>query len=225
MPAWIYAKTFDMNIAKLTPAHVTLVKRVVFVLCLLPLARLGWLAWQHRLGANPIEYITHSTGWWTLTLILITLSVTPLRRLTNWNWLLRLRRMLGLFAFFYVCLHFTTYIWLDQFFDMHSIVKDIRKRPFITVGFTAFLLLIPLAATSTNAMVRRLGSARWQRLHRLVYAIAVLGVLHFWWLVKKDITEPLLFGGLLAILFLLRIAYSNRKSARASVASTGSQTV
>jgi len=214
-----------MDIAKLKPRHVTLVKGFVFVLCLVPLARLAWLGVQHRLGANPIEYITHSTGWWTLSLVLITLAVTPLRRLTQWHWLLRLRRMLGLFAFFYACLHFTTYIWLDQFFDWQSIVKDIRKRPFVTVGFTAFLLLIPLAATSTNAMVRRLGSARWQRLHRLVYVIPILGVLHFWWLVKKDVTEPLLFSLLLGILFAVRLVYINRKSARRTVAAASSQTV
>jgi sulfoxide reductase heme-binding subunit YedZ len=199
------------------------VKAALFALCLVPLARLTWLGTHHGLGANPIEYITHSTGWWTLCFLLITLSVTPLRRLTGWNWLLRLRRMLGLFAFFYVCLHFTTYIWLDQFFDWRSIVKDIGKRPFITVGFTAFLLLIPLAATSTNAVVRRLGAKRWQRLHRAVYAIATLGVLHFWWLVKKDIREPLVFGTLLGLLFLVRLVYLRRKVTASTAAGVRSQ--
>ena len=198
-------------------------KAALFALCLVPLARLTWLGTHHSLGANPIEYITHSTGWWTLTFLLITLSVTPLRRLTGWNWLLRLRRMLGLFAFFYVCLHFVTYIWLDQFFDWHSMVKDIAKRPFITVGFTAFLLLIPLAATSTNRMVKRLGARRWQRLHRAVYVIAVLGVLHFWWLVKKDIREPLLFAALLGLLFLVRLIYRLRKTHASARPAVGSQ--
>ena len=199
------------------------VKGALFVLCLVPLGRLVWLGTHRGLGANPIEYITHSTGWWTLTFLLITLSVTPLRRLTGWNWLLRLRRMLGLFAFFYVCLHFVTYIWLDQFFDWHSMVKDIAKRPFITVGFTAFLLLIPLAATSTNRMVKRLGARRWQRLHRMVYIIATLGVLHFWWLVKKDIREPLLFGALLGLLLLARLIYRMRKADAPARPAVGSQ--
>ena len=195
-----------------TPRQIQWIKGIVFVLCLIPVARLAWLAAHHGLGANPIEYITRSTGWWTLTLLLITLSVTPLRRLTNLNWLLRLRRMLGLFAFFYVCLHFSIYIWLDQFFDLNSIGKDIVKRPFITVGFSAFILLIPLAATSTNAMVRRLGARRWQLLHRLIYVIATCGVIHFWWLVKKNINEPLTFAALLAILLLIRLVFRARKS-------------
>ena len=199
------------TLQRLRPEQVSRLKAVLFIACLIPVLRLGWLALHHGLGANPIEYITRSTGWWTLSFLLITLSVTPLRRLTGWNWLLRLRRMLGLFAFFYVSLHFTTYIWLDQFFDWQGILKDIAKRPFITVGFTAFVLLIPLAATSTNAMVRRLGAKRWQRLHRAVYVIATLGVLHFWWLVKKDIREPLIFGTLLGVLFLIRLLYLRRR--------------
>ena len=144
--------------------------------------------------------------------------------MSGWNWLLRLRRMLGLFAFFYVCLHFTTYIWLDQFFDVPGMLKDIAKRPFITVGFAAFLLLLPLAATSTNAMVKRLGSRRWQLLHRLVYIIATLGVLHFWWLVKKDITEPVIFGTLLGLLFLARLIYAVRKGAAPPPSGARSQT-
>ena len=212
-----------VSIQQLNQEQVRWLKAALFVLCLVPLARLAWLGTHHGLGANPIEYITHSTGWWTLTFLLITLSVTPLRRLTGWSWLLRLRRMLGLFAFFYVCLHFLTYIWLDQFFDWRSMVKDIAKRPFITVGFTAFLLLIPLAATSTNRMVKRLGARRWQRLHRAVYVIAVLGVLHFWWLVKKDIREPLLFGALLGLLLLVRLIYRIRKAHPSGRPAVGSQ--
>ena len=212
-----------MLLAQLKPDQVRWLKAALFVLCLVPLARLAWLGTHRGLGANPIEYITHSTGWWTLSFLLITLSVTPLRRLTGWNWLLRLRRMLGLFAFFYVCLHFVTYIWLDQFFDWHSMVKDIAKRPFITVGFTAFLLLIPLAATSTSRMVKRLGARRWQRLHRAVYVIALLGVLHFWWLVKKDIREPLLFGALLGLLLLVRLIYRMRRADASARPAVGSQ--
>jgi sulfoxide reductase heme-binding subunit YedZ len=202
-----------------TPTQLNWIKAAAFVACLVPLALLAWRGATGGLGANPIEYITHATGWWTLTFLLITLSVTPLRRLTGLNWLLRLRRMLGLYAFFYAALHFTTYIWLDQFFDPASIVKDIAKRPFITIGFSAFVLLLPLAATSTNAMVRRLGATRWQRLHRLVYAIAVLGVLHFWWLVKKDVTEPVVFAALLALLLGARLVWRSRQPAAPQQAS------
>ena len=184
-----------------------MLKALTFLLCLIPLARLGWLGMSDGLGANPIEFITRSTGTWTLVFLMITLSVTPLRRITGWNGLIRFRRMLGLFAFFYVCLHFTTYIWLDQFFDWTEIVKDVIKRPFITVGFVSFVLLIPLAVTSTNAMQRRL-KRRWQLLHRLVYLIAIGGVVHYWWLVKKDITQPVLYALVLAALLGFRLAFS-----------------
>ncbi len=182
------------------------IKPLLFLACLIPLVRLLWLAVMGGLGANPIEFITRSTGTWTLVGLLVTLGVTPLRRLTGWNGLIRFRRMLGLFAFFYACLHFTTYIWLDQFFDPASIVKDIAKRPFITVGFSAFVLLLPLAATSSQYMMRRLGR-NWQRLHRLVYLIALLGVLHYLWLVKKDITQPLVYGAVLLVLLALRLPW------------------
>jgi methionine sulfoxide reductase heme-binding subunit len=178
----------------------------LFGICLLPLLRLIVLGGSGGLGANPIEFITRSTGTWTLTGLLLTLSVTPLRRLTGRAELIRYRRMLGLFTFFYACLHFVTYIWLDQFFDPAAIAKDIVKRPFITVGFTAFVLLIPLAATSTHAMMRRLGR-RWQQLHRLVYPIALLGVVHYLWLVKKDLTEPLIYGAVLLVLLALRLSW------------------
>jgi sulfoxide reductase heme-binding subunit YedZ len=216
-------RVFQM-LRQLKPQHVRALKAVLFVACLIPLLRLGWLALHHGLGANPIEYITRSTGWWILSFLMLTLLVTPLRRLTGWNWLLRLRRMLGLYAFFYVCVHFSIYIWLDQFFDWQGIVKDIAKRPFITVGFAGFVLLIPLAVTSTNAMVRRLGSRRWQALHRLVYVIAILGVIHFWWLVKKDITEPLIFAAILAALLGVRAIWAARKVAVSSSAAPRSQT-
>ncbi|MGH8666027.1 MAG: sulfite oxidase heme-binding subunit YedZ [Burkholderiales bacterium] len=179
----------------------------VFLLCLAPLARLVVLGSSDGLTANPIEFITRSTGTWTLVFLLITLAVTPLRRALGWAWLLRLRRMLGLYAFFYGCLHLTTYVWLDQFFDPAAIARDIVKRPFITMGFTAFVLMLPLALTSTHAMVRRLGAARWQRLHRLAYAVSVAGVVHYWWLVKRDVTQPLIYALLLAVLLLLRVGY------------------
>lgn len=188
-----------------TQRQVDFIKVVVFLLCLLPTARLVWRFATDSLGANPIEYITRATGWWTLAFLGITLAVTPLRRWLGMPWLLRLRRMLGLFAFFHACQHFTTYVWLDQFFDWQGILADIAKRPFVTVGFAAFVLLVPLAVTSSNAMVRRLGARRWQALHRLVYAIAILGVVHFWWLVKKDITEPAAFAGVIGLLLAVRL--------------------
>jgi len=192
------------------------IKATVFVACLIPLGHLVWQGFRNRLGANPVEFITHSTGWWTLAFILITLCVTPLRRLFALPWLVRLRRMLGLFAFFYASLHFITYIWLDQFFDWKDIVEDIGKRPFIMLGFSAFVLLIPLAITSTNAMVKRLGARRWQWLHRLIYVLSALGAAHFWWLVKKDITEPFIFAVLLAALFIIRLLYLLKQQRSAS---------
>jgi len=176
----------------------------VFGACLSPLVVLAWQALTHNLGANPIAEITDQTGIWTLRLLLITLAVTPARRLTGWNRLIQLRRMLGLLAFFYGCLHFLTYIWLDQFFVIDDIIADVMERPFITVGFASFALLIPLAVTSTTAMIRRLGGKWWQRLHRLVYAIAIGGVVHYLWLVKADIQQPLLYGGILAVLLVYR---------------------
>lgn len=179
-------------------------KAALFVFCLAPLAQLAWQGYAGGLGANPIEFVTRHLGTWTLNILLITLAVTPLRHISGWHWLIRLRRMLGLYAFFYAALHFLTYLWLDQFFDLASIVKDIAKRPFITAGFTAFLLLIPLAATSNAAMIRRLGSRRWTQLHRSVYAIAIIGIIHYWWLVKKDISLPLLYAVLLGALLGFR---------------------
>lgn len=193
-----------MSVPRFLPDGVREPKVWLFVVCLLPLVRLIALGVGGGLGANPIEFITRSTGTWTLVGLLLTLSVTPLRQLTGRSSLLRYRRMLGLFAFFYACLHFVTYIWLDQFFDLASVARDIVKRPFITVGFTTFVLLIPLALTSTQAMMRRLGR-RWQQLHRLVYAIALFGVLHYVWLVKKDLTQPLIYAAVLAVLLIARL--------------------
>ena len=182
-----------------------LVKPVVFLACLVPIAWLLWRVASADLGSNPIETLNRFTGDWTLRLLLITLAVTPLRRLTGRHQLIRLRRMLGLFAFFYATVHFLTYALIDQYFDFPAIVQDVAKRPFITVGFASFLLLIPLAVTSTNGMVRRLGGRRWQRLHRLVYAIAVGGVVHFLWLVKSDLAEPALYAAILAALLGYRL--------------------
>lgn len=176
-----------------------------FVSCLIPLGLLGLDAYADNLGANPIEVITRSTGTWTLVFLLVTLSITPLRKISGWQPLIKLRRMLGLYAFFYASLHFTTYIWLDQFFDFAEMIKDVAKRPFITVGFMSFVLTLPLALTSTSGMIRRLGK-RWQQLHRLVYAIAIGGVVHFLWLVKADVRRPLIYGSVLTLLLAYRLA-------------------
>lgn len=181
------------------------IKAVVVLAGLLPLVRLGVLGVTDGLTANPIEFITRSTGTWTLVFLLVTLTVSPLRRITGMHWLLRLRRTLGLTAFFYGCLHLLTYLWLDQFFDPAAILRDVVKRPFITVGFTAFVLMVPLAITSTNAMVRRLGGRRWQMLHRLVYAVAIAGVVHYWWLVKADVREPAVYAAVLGALLGMRL--------------------
>lgn len=191
---------------------IVLLKPAVFVLCLVPLILLATEALVGGLGANPIETITHTTGDWTLRLLLVTLAVTPLRRLSGWSWPLRLRRMLGLFTFFYALLHLLTYVWFDKFFMWSEMAHDIAKRPFITVGMAAFVLLVPLAATSTNAMMRRLGR-RWKTLHRAVYAIGILGVLHYLWLVKADIRQPLIYAALLALLLGFRL-WRRRPSAR-----------
>ena len=189
-----------------------LLKLSVFLMSLMPLAVLMWQAVTGNLGANPIEAITKQTGIWTLRFVLITLLVTPVRRLTGWNRVIQLRRMLGLLTFFYGVLHFTTYLWLDQFFMLPEIMVDVIERPFITVGFLSFVLLVPLAITSTTKMIKRLGGKRWQRLHRLVYAIAIGGVVHYLWLVKADVQPPLMYGGLVTLLLGYRVwsAYQRR---------------
>lgn len=181
-----------------------IIKPIVFVACLIPVARLAFGAFRSELGANPIEKITHQTGDWTLILLMVTLAITPLRRITGINDLISFRRMIGLFAFFYGTLHFLTYIWLDKFFDWHEIVKDVYKRPFITAGFTAFVLLIPLAITSTKGWIRRLGK-KWRLLHRLIYVSAAVGVVHYIWLVKKDIRQPVIYAVIFAVLLLWRM--------------------
>ena len=192
-----------------TPA-VQRVKWALILLGMLPLVRLVVGFFTDQLGANPIELITRSTGTWTLVGLAVTLSITPLRKLLNWPWLVRLRRTAGLLAFFYVCLHFTTYIWFDRFFDVEDIIKDVIKRPFITVGFAAFLLFIPLAVTSNNAIIKKLGAKLWQRIHYLVYVIAILGVVHYWWLVKKDLTQPIIYACVFTVLLGLRIMWKLR---------------
>jgi len=188
-------------------------KVTVFLFCLLPLLRMFWLAFNDNLTANPVEFVERSTGYWTLFILLATLSLSPIRLLTGRTWQLQFRRMLGLFMFFYACLHVTTYLWLDYGFNWTDIVKDIVKHPYVLVGASAFLLTLPLAITSNNFMLKLLRE-RWKQLHNLVYVIAILGVVHFLWLVKKDIREPVLYAAILALLLTIRIYYkiSSRKS-------------
>jgi sulfoxide reductase heme-binding subunit YedZ len=188
------------SLVRLTPRTLAAIKAIAFALALAPLARLVAGVFMRALGTNPVEVIIRSLGTWALVFLCITLAVTPLRRFTGWHWLARLRRMFGLYAFFYAVLHFTSYIWLDQDLDFVAILHDLPKRPFITIGFTSLLLMVPLAATSTDAMVRRLGSRQWIALHRFVYLIAAGGVVHFWWLVKRDITEPAIYAAVVAVL-------------------------
>ena len=191
----------------MSPGSIRGLKALLFLLCLVPLVKLALELFGvagTSLGANPVEELIHRFGIWGLNFLLITLAVTPLRFLTGRNWLIRFRRMLGLFAFFYILMHFLTYAGLDQRFDLAVILEDIAERPFITIGFIAFLLLIPLAVTSTNRMMKRLGR-RWQKLHRLVYVIAVLGVWHFYWQVKLDTLEPVIYAAILAVLLGYRV--------------------
>lgn len=194
-------------------------KLALFVLLALPFVALTVGAFTGELGANPVEKLTHETGEWALRITLLTLAVTPLRRLFGWTWPVRQRRMLGLYAFFYATLHFTTYLWLDQFFDWQAIVEDVIDRPYITFGFAALVLMLPLALTSPRAMVRRLGGKRWRRLHRLVYPMAVLAVVHYLWLVKADYREPIVYASILAALLLVRVPWKSlgRASQNASV--------
>lgn len=180
------------------------VKPLIFILLLLPALSLGWGFWQESLGANPLEAIIRGLGDWALRILLLTLALSPLRRLTGWGQLLRLRRMVGLFAYFYAILHLFGYLWFDQFFDWIEIGYDILERPFITIGMVSVLLLTPLAVTSTNGMMRRMGK-QWKRLHQLIYLIGILAVIHFFWMVKLDISEPTLYAIILAVLFAERL--------------------
>jgi methionine sulfoxide reductase heme-binding subunit len=197
-------------------------KVALFFVCLIPFGELVWRILNGKLGANPVEFIQHATGDWTLRFLVFTLSITPLRKLFKLPDLIRFRRMLGLFAFFYVCLHFFTYLGPDQSFSLSAMWKDVAKRPFITVGFLGFVLLIPLAMTSTAGWIRRLGGKRWQMIHRAIYVTAVAGVIHYYWLVKSDVRKPLFYGALVGILLLWRLGawIFKRGSAAAAKLST-----
>ncbi|WP_137172319.1 sulfite oxidase heme-binding subunit YedZ [Massilia sp. HP4] len=199
---------------QLSNKQVGWVKTAVFILSLLPFARLVW-GTATSAFTDPLAEITRISGEWALYFLCITLAVTPLRRLSGWNWLIKLRRMVGLFTFFYALVHFIAFLWFDHFFDVAAMLADVVKRPFILVGFIAFVLLIPLAATSTNAMIKRLGGKGWQWLHRLIYAIGPLAILHFWWMKegKSDFAQPILFGGIVAVLLALRVYWHVRQRA------------
>lgn len=197
----------------LAPRVFARLQAALFVAALLPLARLFFLGFNAGLGANPVEFVIRSLGTWTLVALVVTLSITPLRLATGWAWPLRLRRMFGLFVFFYAVLHLCAYLWLDQWFDVAAIWKDVLKRPYITMGALTLLLLIPLAITSSNGWVRRLGGRNWQRLHRLVYVVAGLAVLHFWWqrAAKNDVSEPLAYAIVIGLLLGVRLLSSFRR--------------
>jgi sulfoxide reductase heme-binding subunit YedZ len=195
-----------------SPKQLAAIKGVVFVLALLPFARIAWLI-VNQVPVEPVEFVTHGTGDWALYLLCATLAITPLRRFTGWNWLIRLRRMLGLYTFFYALMHFLTFLWADHDFDFGAMWKDVLKRPFITVGFIAFVLLLPLAATSTNAMIKRLGR-RWAQLHRLIYLIAPLAILHYWWMKagKHNFEQPIIWGLVVAVLLGLRVVWGMNRT-------------
>ncbi len=192
------------------------VKIVIWLLAMLPLVRLVWLGFNDDLGANPVEFVERSTGLWALIILLITLSLTPIRLITGHVWVIQLRRLTGLFMFFYACLHITTYVWLDFGFVWSDIVKDIAKHPRILVGFGAFMLAIPLAATSNSYMIKRL-KTNWKKLHQAVYMLAILAVVHFLWLVKKDVTEPLYYAIALAILLGIRIYFKQKANIKSQL--------
>jgi sulfoxide reductase heme-binding subunit YedZ len=195
----------------LSAKSVTAIKWGIFCLCLLPLLRLLLGSLLGKLGADPVADISHTTGIWTLRLLLLMLALSPIKQLTGWHWLIRLRRTIALYAFFYACLHLASYIVFDQWFDWPEMAKDIRKRPYLAAGFVSFLLMISLAVTSTNAMMKRLGGRNWQRLHRLSYLIAVIAVFHYFWLVKRDINPPALYALILALLLCARMWKKSRK--------------
>jgi methionine sulfoxide reductase heme-binding subunit len=196
-------------------------KAIVFALCLLPLAFIAWPFYRGETIANPVEFIQHATGDWILRFLCITLAITPLRKLLHAPELIRFRRMFGLFAFFYACLHFTTYIAFDKVFDLAEIWKDVAKRRYITVGFLGFVLLIPLALTSTAGWIRRLGGRRWQMLHRLIYITAICGVIHYYWSVKSAVIRPLTYAAIVAVLLAWRVADWLKR--RAAVAPVGAE--
>jgi sulfoxide reductase heme-binding subunit YedZ len=203
MPEWTSARITDFpSKSELNPWWI--LKPAVFLVCLVPMAWLIWETVNGRLSANPLEEIRDRTGIWTLRFLILTLCITPLRRITGWPSLIRFRRMFGLFAFFHAALHFVTYVWLDQFFAFGEMVEDLAKRRFIMAGYLSFVLLFPLAVTSTRKWILRLGGKRWQMIHRLIYISAAAGVAHYFWRVKLDVQRPIIYGGVLFLLLMYR---------------------
>ena len=209
-----------MRLLKPDSKQFKIIKAGLFLLACVPFLRLIIFAYLDQLGANPLEAITRNTGDWTLYMLCITLSITPLRRLSGWNWLLAMRRMLGLFTFFYASLHFLAFYWFDHFFDVQAMLIDVLKRPFIAMGFATFLLLLPLAITSTNSMMRRLGK-RWKTLHQLIYLIILTGLVHFWWMRagKQNFAQPLLITVITVVLLGSRVVtwWQNKKKLKAAL--------
>ena len=199
---------------KLKQAQLSVLRVSVFVLALLPFLRLLYAAWHNDLGANPLEFITRNTGDWALYFLCMTLAITPLRRWLDWPWLLRLRRMLGLYCFFYASCHFLSFLWFDHFFEVEEMWRDVLKRPFITMGFGAFVLLVPLALTSTQWAMRKLGGKYWQILHKAVYGVAVLALLHYFWMRagKNNFAQPIFFAAIILVLFGVRLFWRWKKS-------------
>ena len=207
MPEWTFVRITDGE--PHFDYHRTF-KPILFITCLVPMSLLAWATVSGRLSANPLEDVRDTTGLWTLRFLILTLSITPLRRVTGWHGLIRFRRMLGLFAFFHAVLHFVTYVWLDQFFAFSEMVSDLTKRRFIMAGYASMVLLIPLAITSTKKWIGRLGGKRWQLLHRLVYVSSAAGVIHYFWRVKLDVQRPVLYGLVLTLLLALRFRRKRR---------------
>ena len=209
-----------MRLLKPDSKQFKIIKAGLFLLACVPFLRLIIFAYLDQLGANPLEAITRNTGDWTLYMLCITLSITPLRRLSGWNWLLAMRRMLGLFTFFYASLHFLAFYWFDHFFDVQAMLIDVLKRPFIAMGFATFLLLLPLAITSTNSMMRKLGK-RWKTLHQLIYLIILTGLVHFWWMRagKQNFAQPLLISVIAVVLLGSRVVtwWQNKKKLKAAL--------
>lgn len=205
IPAWIYSKIFKRPVKQLSDKSFILIKTSLFFVCLIPFIKLVVDGFNESLGVNPVETITRTTGLWALRLLLLSLAITPLQKWSGLKWLVRLRRIISLYCFFYAFLHFSTYLVFDQFFDWASIGKDIVKRPYITVGFLSFILLIPLAVTSTDAMVRWMGGRYWKYLHRSVYFTSLAAVFHYFWLVKKDVTSPAIYMVILIGLLIIRL--------------------
>lgn len=211
-----------MSLKTFQPKDQNFAWTLAFINCLVPAALIAFDFARNRLGANPLDFLTEATGTLALIFLILSLAITPLRKLIGWNWLIKFRRLIGLYAFFYLALHLLTYVWFDKVFNFREIAADAVKRPFILVGLTAFLLMMPLAVTSTNGMVKRIGGKNWSRLHKLTYLCAVLGVLHYYLLVKSDTTKPMIYAAVVALLLGYRVYKTYMPDAKNKVISAPS---